>query len=141
MNGELEKWNKLVKKQDEIYHQCAKKSGLADAQFWVLYAMCEAKQALCQNSFCENWCYSKQTVNAAVASLEKSGLVSLTFAEDSCKQKDLYLTDKGEKFCDKYVRTVQAAEEKALTKLTDDERHAFFTNLSSLLGTLEEEIL
>lgn len=67
MNQELKTWNQLATQQDEIYHLCAKRSGLPDAQFWLLYAICERKELLCQNAFCESWCYSKQTVSAATA--------------------------------------------------------------------------
>ncbi len=141
MNTELEKWNMLVKKQDEFYHQCAKKSGLSDAQFWVLYALCEAKEALCQNTFCENWCYSKQTVSAAVAGLEKAGLVYLTYAEGSRKQKNLYLTKEGEDFCNKNIRTLQEVEEKVLMSLTEQERTKFFELLGYLLESMEKEWL
>ncbi len=140
MNKELSKWIRLTKKQDEIYHLCAKKAGLADAQFWVLYALCEAQKPLCQNTFCENWCYSKQTVCTAVASLEKAGLVQLTFAEGSRKQKDLYLTEKGESFCNQYVRSVQEAEEKVLEALTADKRNLFFEVLETLLSGLDKEL-
>ncbi len=140
MNKELPKWNRLTKKQDEIYHQCAKKAGLSDAQFWVLYALCEAEKPLCQNTFCENWCYSKQTVCTAVASLEKAGLVQLTFAEGSRKQKDLHLTEKGEAFCNQYVRSVQEAEENVLEALSDEERNMFFELLERLLDGLGNEL-
>ncbi len=140
MNQELEKWNRLIKRQDELYHQCAKKAGLADAQFWVLYALCETNQALCQNTFCENWCYSKQTVNTAVANLEKMGLVYLTFAEGSRKQKDLRLTVQGEQFCDIHIRSLQNIEEKVLESFTAAERDSFFRFLEGLLCTLEQEL-
>lgn len=141
MKKELSKWNRLTKKQDEIYHQCAKKAGLADAQFWVLYALCEADTPLCQNSFCENWCYSKQTVCTAVASLEKAGLVQLSFAEGSRKQKDLYLTEKGEEFCNQHVRSVLEAEEKVLKALSQEEREKFFGILEHLLNHLDQELV
>ena len=96
--------------QDEIYHLCAKRSGLPDAQFWLLYAICETEDALCQNAFCESWYYSKQTASAAVAALEKAGLVYLTYAEGPRKQKELHLTEKGQQFCDKHIRSVQTVE-------------------------------
>ena len=75
MDQELKKWNQLATQQDEIYHLCAKRSGLPDAQFWLLYAICETEDVLCQNAFCESWCYSIQTASAAVAALEKTELV------------------------------------------------------------------
>ncbi len=139
MNAELEKWNKLIKRQDEFYHRCAKKCGLADAQFWVLYALCEAQNSLCQNTFCENWCYSKQTVSAAVASLEKAGLVYLTYAKGSRKQKDLNLTPKGEEFCKIHIQSLQSVEEKVMMSLSSKDREDFFRILEYLLNGLETE--
>ena len=140
MNAELKQWNRLIKRQDEVYHQCAKSSGLADAQFWVLYALCETEEALCQNTFCENWCYSKQTVNAAVTSLQKSGLVYLAFSQGSHKQKDLHLTEAGEAFCSRHIRTIQAAEERALSQRTEAERREFFRLYEQLLSGIEQEL-
>ncbi len=139
MNADLEKWNTLIKRQDEFYHRCAKTSGLADAQFWVLYALCETQNALCQNTVCENWCYSKQTVSAAVASLEKSGQVYLDYAQGSRKRKNLYLTEAGEAFCCRHIRSLQKAEENALNRLSDAERSEFFRIYEHLLAELEEE--
>lgn len=141
MNEELGKWNRLIKRQDELYHKCARRSGLTDAQFWVLYAVCEEDQLLCQNTFCENWCYSKQTVSTAVSGLEKSGLIQLSYAKGSKKQKDITLTMDGELFCDKYIRSLQAAEEKVLKSLSHNEREAFFHTLERLQKKLENELL
>lgn len=140
MNTELSRLNRLIKKQDEIYHQYARKSGLTDTQFWVLYALCESRDALCQNSFCENWCYSKQTVNAAVASLEKAGLLRLDYAEGSRKQKELALTDAGEAFCDAHIRTFMRAEGSALLSLSAQQREDFFATMEQLLAGLEKAL-
>ncbi len=139
MNEELAKWCKLTKRQDEIYHQCAKRAGLPDAQFWVLYALCEAKHPLCQNNFCENWCYSKQTVSTAVAGLERAGLVELTFAKGSRKQKDLHLTEQGDVFCDKYIRSVMEVECTVINRFSQEERNQFFRFLEKLLNGIEQE--
>ena len=128
MDQQLKKWNQLATQQDEIYHLCAKRSGLPDAQFWVLYAICES------------WCYSKQTASAAVAALEKAGLVYLTYAEGSRKQKELHLTKKGQQFCDENIRSVQSAEERALQSLPREEIEAFFTGYAKILHTLKQEL-
>ena len=137
MNHSLKHWNQLATRQDALYHQCAKRSGLPDAQFWVLYALCETEGLLRQNDFCESWCYSKQTTSAAVAGLEKAGLVSLRFAEGSRKQKELFLTPTGETFCDQYIRSVQATEEQVLRTLSPKARAAFFGTYADLLTKLE----
>ncbi len=137
MNSELSKLNRLCKKQEEIYHQWAKKAGLTDTQFWVLYALCEAEKPLCQNAFCENWCYSKQTVSTAVANLEAAGLIRLDYAEGSRKQKDIILTKKGEAFCSANIRTLMQAEASALMGLEEAERETFFKVFDRFLSGLE----
>ncbi len=134
MNREFVRLNQLIKQQEEVYHRCAKQAGITDTQFWVLYALCEADHAICQNSFCENWCYSKQTVNTAVASLEKAGLLYMTYAEGSRKKKDIMLTQAGEAFCKKHVRTLLHAEEDALMALESEERETFFALSEKLLA-------
>lgn len=140
MNRELEKWNFLFKQQNNIYHRYAKNLGLSDTQFWVLYAICESKVPICQNEFCKNWSYSKQTVSAAVANLEKLGLIYLEFAKGSKKQKNIILTQKGEDFSKKYIRKLQSIEEKIIMKLSEDERKEFFRILTFLMDDLEKEI-
>lgn len=140
MNRELSRLNKLVKKQDKIYHQCAKKAGITDTKFWVLYALCESGGVLCQNSFCENWCYSKQTVNTAVSGLEKEGFIYLTFAIGSRKQKEIRLTEKGEAFCNQYIKTVLEAECRSLMNLSEGERKNFFKLIERILSDLESEL-
>lgn len=138
MNKFLEQWNNLAFHQEALYHNWAKECGLPEAQFWVLYALCEIDEPLCQNSFCEIWCYSKQTVSSAVANLEKKGLVYLDFAEGSRKKKNLHLTTKGEEFCSEHIRNLQKVEEEALSQLTEQDRNKFFEIYSQLLTILDE---
>lgn len=140
MHQELKKWNQLATRQDEIYHLCAKRSGLPDAQFWVLYAICETEEALCQNAFCESWYYSKQTASAAVAALEKAGLVYLNYVEGSRKKKELHLTQKGKQFCDQYICSVQSVEEQVLEKLSEADREDFFRIYAKILSALEQKL-
>ena len=138
MSEDLRKWNTLLKRQDGFYHHCAKNCGLPDTQFWVLYALCEGGPQS-QNTFCENWCYSKQTVCAACAGLKNAGLISLSFAEGSRKQKILNLTSAGKDFCDRHIRVYLKAEERALSGLAKEERAEFFRLYEQLLSHLEAE--
>ena len=85
-------------------------------------------------------CYSKQTASAAVAALEKAGLVYLTYAEGSRKQKELHLTEKGQQFCDKHIRSVQTVEGQVLKKLSERDRDDFFRIYAKILRTLEQEL-
>ena len=140
MNADLGKWCRLTKQQNRIYHQYAKRAGIPDAQFWVLYAVCESDDPVCQNAVCENWCYSRQTTSTAVAGLEKAGLIRQVFAEGSRKQKNLCLTDRGNAFCDQYIRSVMEAESGALNRFSQDQRDRFFDFLEQLLDGVDQDL-
>ena len=140
MNEELKKWSRLTKRQNEIYHRAAKRAGLPDAQFWLLYALSEEKGPLCQNTFCSDWCYSKQTVSTAVAGLCRAGLAGLQFASGSKKQKDLFLTEAGEDFCRQHIIPVMEAECAVLNRFPKEEREQFFGFLEALLSGISREL-
>ncbi|MDO5755286.1 MAG: MarR family winged helix-turn-helix transcriptional regulator [Tissierellia bacterium] len=133
MNQELSKFNQLVKKQGEIYHLWAKKAGLTDTKFWILYELWISKRPLIQHSFCEKWCYSKQTVNTAITSLEEDGMLSLGFAPGSRKQKEVLLTEKGMDFCTTWMMPLVKAEEEILMTLDQKEREQFLDILKHLI--------
>ena len=141
MNSEWAELNKLTKRQEELYHRCAANAGITDAQFWVLYALCESGGSLCQNAICEDWCYSKQTVSNAVAGLQRERILVLEFAEGSKKQKELHLTHKGESFCNAYIRPVLKAECRAVSELPEEQRRIFLDAQARILETLESDLL
>ena len=136
MNQELSQLNQLVKKQEEVYHLWAKKAGLTDTKFWILYDLWTSECPLIQNAFCENWCYSKQTVNTAVSNLEKEGMLHLEFAPGSRKQKEVLLTNKGKDFCEKWIEPLVRAEEESLMTLNQKERVQFLEILEHLIHNL-----
>ena len=140
MNKEWAELNRLMKRQDELYHRYAQNAGLTDTKFWVLYAMCESGDVFCQNAFCESWRYSKQTVSAAVASLEKDGLLYMEFVAGSKKQKNLQLTEKGKGFCREYIIPVMDAECSSIMKLEKGERRKFLDTMDKLLVLFGKEI-
>lgn len=140
MQKELAQLNKLIKKQEGMYHQLAKKSGLTDSKFWVMYALVEAGGTLCQNVFCNHYYYPKQTVNTAVTSLEKDGYVYLELKDGSKKQKDIKLAPLGEAFCDEYIRPLMQKEEDALLALEKNQRETFFQTFAQLVAYFDEEL-
>ncbi len=140
MNKQWAQLNKLSKRQESVYRQCARSAGITDSKFWILYAICESGGILCQNEICGDWCFSKQTVNAAVTAMEDEGLLYLEFAEGSKKQKDLKLTEAGRRFCDQWILPVMEAECRAVMALEPGERACFLSTMEKLLSNLEGEL-
>ncbi|MDO5733787.1 MAG: MarR family transcriptional regulator [Eubacteriales bacterium] len=146
MDQALAKLNRLFKKQNEIYRECAKNAGITESKFWLLYALCasndsKSESEFTQYNFCEDWCFSKQTINTAVSDLEKEGLIKLEFTPGSRKHKSIKLTASGEEFCQAKIRSVLRAEKKSLMKLGSEERAEFLDLLERLLLCLESELL
>lgn len=139
LSSPLSQWNLLVKRRHALYSRYAKASGLPDAQFWVLYALCTTEKPFSQNAFCDDWCYSKQTVCTAVSNLEKRGLVTLRFAAGSRKTKELVLTREGEMFSRHFIVNLREAEKASLAALSSDELSAFFSLYERILTTLDNQ--
>ncbi len=134
INKKLSEYNSIIKENEEIYHKIARKFGLSDCAFWILYTMCEEEDTLTQTGICDALYQPKQTVNSALKKLEKDGYIELeTIA--GCRSKQINFTEKGSKFVDKTVGKVIANEQKALLSLTLEEQEMFiglfhkYTNL------------
>lgn len=123
--GEL---NKKYKEMDAIYHNLALRFGLSDTSFWILYILSETEEAITQYDLCNDWNYSKQTVNSAIASLERAGYVVKKQTFDARNRKILALTEEGKAFVRRTVERVKAAELNALRGLSCEE----FTELLRL---------
>ncbi len=77
INRKLSEYNSIIKENEGIYHKVAKKNGLSNGAFWILYMMCEEEGNLTQSAVCDAFYQPKQTVNSAIKKLEKEGFVEL----------------------------------------------------------------
>lgn len=134
INKKLSEYNSIIKENEEIYHKIARKFGLSDCAFWILYMMCEEEGTLTQTGICDVLYQPKQTVNSALKKLENDGYIELeTMAGRRSKQ--INFTEKGSKFVDETVGKVITNEQKALLSLTLEEQEMFiglfhkYTNL------------
>lgn len=134
INKKLLEYNSIVKENEEIYHKIARKFGLSDCAFWILYTMYEKEGILTQSNICDVLYQPKQTVNSALKKLENDGYIKLETMDDH-RSKQINFTEKGSKFAGETVGKVIANEQKALLSLTLDEQEVFiglfhkYTNL------------
>lgn len=97
-------------------------AGIAKIPYRIMYALYERKKIGRRLIFAERN-YAKQSVNTAISKLVKQGYVSLVPDKMAPKnRKTIVRTEAGEKFCDRWVRSVVAAEIKAFASLSDEER-------------------
>ena len=120
----LTAYNDAYKEQDDLYRAVARRCGLSDCAFWVLYALREAGRPMTQSDICAAVYQPKQTVHSALKKLMAEDILRLTEGRDR-RSKYLVLTETGEALMARTVDRVTAAEETAMDTLTAAERAQF----------------
>lgn len=136
----LAAFNRAHKRMNILYHNYARDAGISDAAFWLLYSLYEKGEPCTQTELCEAWFFTPQTINSALKSLEKQGLITLDFAPNSRKNKQFFFTDTGEQLVKKKIMPLVQAEEKSFLRLNAQEREALLAITQKHIGILEEEI-
>ncbi len=121
---QLREFNAIFKETDAIYSRFAKRSGLSDCAFWLLYSVREADENCTQKEICGQWAMNKQTVNSALKVLEKRGFITLVPSETDKRSRYIVLTEQGERFALENIDIIFQLEQLTLQKMTDTERDA-----------------
>ncbi len=135
----LEVYNQLYKEMDNLYHLYAKRHGISDAHLWLLYSLYE-KQEHTQREISTLWHYPPQTVNSALKSLEKRGLIALKPLPGNRKNKLVGLTQEGKAVAEQIIGPLIAAEQKAFCGLKKEEREELLSLTSRYAELLQAAI-
>lgn len=136
---QIQEFNELLKKMDDIYHQLAKNSGLSDTAFWIIYTIKNEKETYKQKDLCDMWSYSKQTINSALKKLEEQNIIKLVSIPENKKDKKLVLTQYGEEIAKKFIEPVNKIEKKALTKIDEKERTELIRIFQKYINEMHKE--
>lgn len=136
----LAAFNRAHKRMNVLYHNYAKAAGISDAAFWLMYSLYEKGGPCTQTELCQIWFFTPQTINSALKSLEKQGLITLDFAANSRKNKQFFFTNTGEQLVKEKIIPLVEAEEKSFLRLDEQEREALLAITQKHIGILEEEI-
>lgn len=136
----LAEFNRAHKRLNVLYHNYAKEAGISDAAFWLMYSLYEKGGPCTQPELCEAWFFAPQTINSALKSLEKQGLIALDLAPNSRKNKQFFFTEEGEKLAKEKIAPLVQAEEQSFLRLDEQERNALLTITQKHINVLEEEI-
>ncbi len=130
-------YNTLFKEGDSLYHSLAKRFGLSDTAFWVLYILKESGNEITQTELCGTLCLSKQTINSALKVLSGAGYISLEVPRGKHRSKYLSLTPAGREFIRGTIDLVFQVEEEAYKGLSEEERRALLSLLRRYLDLLD----
>lgn len=143
MNGysRIRQLNHLYAQIDAIYHEAALHMGLSDSAMLVLYTLfieggsCPIAEIISQSSI------SKQTLNSALRTLEREGMVCLE--ADDGRRKRVSLTEAGHVRCKETVVRLIEIENRIFDAWTAEERDAYFTltqKYRDMMKTAVEEL-
>lgn len=135
----LSNLNSIFKECDEIYRVTAKKMGIPDCAFWILYILRTDGSTLTQREICSALYEPKQTVNTALKKLVEDGYIEL-LADNDRRSRQLRLTEKGIGFAERTVDQVILRELSALSALSAEERALFFRLFRKYIGLLDENM-
>lgn len=108
-----------------LYHKVAFSIGISDSSLGVLYTLLDAEAPCSQYDLCSEWSIPKQTINTAVAALQKKGVAFLSPIPGTRNKKNIAFTEFGRDFAEKTVGILRMAELDALAELSPEERELY----------------
>lgn len=99
--------NEFYRRTDELYHNVAKRLGLADCAFEILYSLM-VYDGLTQKQLQMAGFSSKQTISSSVKRLQQDGLVEARSSDGRANR--IFLSAKGRELVDQKIRPVCEAE-------------------------------
>ena len=104
----LREYNDSLKAIDDTYRAAARRFGLPECAFWILYTLRVERAPLTQSEICALQYQPKQTVHSALKRLEADGLLKLAHGGNR-KSKYVCLTEKGARLAERTVDCIAEA--------------------------------
>lgn len=111
--------NLLLSETDAVYHEAAKRMGLADSDMKILYTLCHLGPQTPLADIIRFSGISKQTINSALRKLEKQEVIYLQNTDG--KRKQVCLTENGRRLAEKTVLRMIEMENEAMANWTEQE--------------------
>lgn len=138
IRAQMELFNTCFCKVNELYREWAKQNGMSYNTMMTLYALGQ-QQGCTQKQIADGWLIPKQTVNTVVKELEKRGMVRFEPLPGG-KQKAVCLTESGQIYADRCLKTLYESEERAMRSLGDALAEAFLRGNLAYAEALEKEV-
>ena len=120
-------FNEVMKENNDLYSNLAKKFKMSDCMIWILYILREDDRSVTQSDICNMMYMPKQTVNSSLKKMEAEGYIEILSINDK-RSKQVCLTEKGVDLANNTVDIIISKENNALSKM-DKEEQALFINL------------
>lgn len=138
--NDIKLFDSIVLEIDSLFGEMARRSGLTESSFWILYYLTQLEEEITQRAICERWTLSKQTVNNAIGDLQKKDYIYLVESTTDRRTKQIFLTKAGEEFTEIHIKKVFKMEENIFSKMSEDERTQLMSSSKKYLQLLQQEL-
>ncbi len=133
-------FNEVMKENNDLYSNLAKKFKMSDCMLWILYILREENKVLTQSDICNMMCIPKQTVNSSLKKMEAEGYIELLNINDK-RSKQVSLTEKGLDLANNTVDIIISKENNALSKMDEKEQELLINLLRKFNDLLKDSLL
>lgn len=141
---------KFRDEQFALYDEYAKSHGMLMKTLLVFnvlyYDDFYYKGGMTQAEICQRTFQSKQTVNLIIRNLLSESYVTVETRKDNKREKLVRITEEGKKYCEKVVRHITWAEDKAMSMFSQEDQkqlidlsRTYTKNLAELINREMEE--
>ena len=133
-------FNEVMKENNDLYSNLAKKFKMSDCMLWILYILREENKVLTQSDICNMMCIPKQTVNSSLKKMEAEGYIELHNINDK-RSKQVSFTEKGLDLANNTVDIIISKENNALSKMDEKEQELLINLLRKFNDLLKDSFL
>ena len=133
-------FNEVMKENNDLYSNLAKKFKMSDCMLWILYILREENKVLTQSDICNMMCIPKQTVNSSLKKMEAEGYIELLNINDK-RSKQVSFTEKGLDLANNTVDIIISKENNALSKMDEKEQELLINLLRKFNDLLKDSVL
>ena len=120
MEVKFREMNLIMESTDALYHEAAKRLGLSDADFCILYILTESNGIAPQKVLYKETGISRSTINSAIKRMEREGILEIHAIDG--RSTEISLTGKGKMLSGDTVDKVIRIENKIYEGWSEEER-------------------
>lgn len=139
MSRRLMEYNSMIKEHEDLYRQIARRFGLSECAFWILYSLREAGTSLTQSELCYALSQPKQTIHSALKKMEEQKFIELLSGQDR-RRKQIQLTPEGEHLAQETVDKVIVLENQTFDTFSEEEQEQFLHLLHKYTDNLKHNL-
>ena len=137
---------KFRDEQFALYDEYAKRHGMLMKTLLVVNVLFYTEDGMTQTEICRRTFQSKQTVNLIIKNLLTDSYVTVSEMPENRRNKVVRMTKAGRAYCERIVRHITWAEDRAMSMFTPEEQkqlvslsRTFTKNLAMLVNKETED--